>query len=153
MNENFEACLKEVLKSEGGYSNNPHDPGGATNHGITQRTYDIYRAGVKRQDVRHITPFEVEQIYRRYYWDPILGDELPYGYDYSVFDAAVNSGPRQAITWEHHVRKDHFISDYANLRLKWLRGLATWRYFGVGWSQRVKHVCQVSKKMYTENPP
>ena len=153
MKENFQECLKEVLRAEGGYSNNPHDPGGRTNHGITQRIYDTYRGKRRKQDVLKITPVEVATIYKDYYWDPVMADTLPYGYDYTLFDAAVNSGPRIAIVWSHHVRKDHFLLDYSNVRLHWLRKLPTWRYFGAGWSRRIKHVLKVSKQMYEEHAP
>ena len=39
MDDNFDTCLAFTLKEEGGYSDNPADPGGATNMGITLATY------------------------------------------------------------------------------------------------------------------
>ncbi|WP_274853201.1 glycosyl hydrolase 108 family protein [Sinorhizobium meliloti] len=45
----FKAALARVLVHEGGYVNHPRDPGGATNQGIIQRTYDAYRRSKKLQ--------------------------------------------------------------------------------------------------------
>ena len=42
MNGNFEQCLALVLKEEGGYVDNPHDPGGMTNHGVTKTTWESW---------------------------------------------------------------------------------------------------------------
>ncbi len=39
---NFKECLALVLKSEGGYVNNPQDPGGMTNLGVTKRVWEEY---------------------------------------------------------------------------------------------------------------
>jgi hypothetical protein len=66
----FESALKNVLGSEGGYSNDPDDHGGPTNHGITQRTYDSWcsRNGKPQQDVKNITQEEVKNIYYNDYW-------------------------------------------------------------------------------------
>ncbi|MEX0307413.1 MAG: glycosyl hydrolase 108 family protein [Ruegeria sp.] len=41
--KNFNACLKHILKWEGGYVDHPKDPGGATNHGITHKTLASFR--------------------------------------------------------------------------------------------------------------
>jgi hypothetical protein len=66
----FESALKNVLGSEGGYSNDPDDHGGPTNHGITQRTYDSWcsRNGKTQQDVKNITQEDVKNIYYNDYW-------------------------------------------------------------------------------------
>ena len=94
----FDECLSSILRSEGGYVNNPNDPGGATNKGITQKVYDEYRrtAGRIPQPVMLITDAEVADIYKRQYWNPCKCDVLPKGVDLLVFDAAVNTGVKQA---------------------------------------------------------
>lgn len=99
MKANYQKCLKVVLAFEGGYSNHPKDPGGATNFGITQAVYDSYRRGHGKpvQSVRKIAQTEVETIYRVQYWDAIRGDRLPYGVDLAIFDYAVNSGVPRAV--------------------------------------------------------
>ena len=94
---NFAASLRLTLQFEGGYSDHPADPGGATKYGITQAVLASWRGRtVTKQDVRDLTRGEADAIYRRNYWDGIGGDELPAGIDAAVFDYAVNSGPSRA---------------------------------------------------------
>jgi len=159
MDKNYQQALAAVLKHEGGYVNHPKDPGGATNFGITQGTYDAYRKsyGRKTQSVRYIAPGEVEVIYRTRYWDAVHGDQLPSGLDYAVFDYAVNSGPSRAIK---HLQvalgvpsdgqlgpvtiqaaktapPSVTIEYLCDLRLAFLKRLSTWSTFGRGWNSRV----------------
>ncbi len=96
---NYQASLTLLLAHEGGYSNNPKDPGGPTNKGITQAVYDAYRhdKGLASRSVKLIEDAEVAAIYTARYWAKINGDELPAGLDYAVFDYAVNSGPSKAV--------------------------------------------------------
>jgi lysozyme family protein len=90
----FEACLPFVLKEEGGYSNTPGDHGGATNFGIIQKEYNIYRhgKGLSLQSVHAISPDEYREIYWQSYWMPHC-QELPPGLNLSVFNINVNGGP------------------------------------------------------------
>lgn len=101
MLSNFDACLANVIKHEGGFSNHPNDAGGATQHGIIQTVYDSYRRrkGLVQRHVSAVTLGEIREIYKTMYWDKVDGDELPIGVDYVVFDAAVNSGPVRGIRW------------------------------------------------------
>jgi lysozyme family protein len=98
----FETALAFVLKREGGRVDDPHDRGGRTNQGVTQKVYDAYRAkqGLSEADVWDITPDEVAAIYRTGYWDAVHGDTLAAASPdiaLCVFDCAVNSGPGRAI--------------------------------------------------------
>jgi lysozyme family protein len=89
----FQQALKFVLKWEGGYVNHPNDPGGATNKGITQRTYDSYLSskGKGSIPVKKITDSEVEDIYRKY-WTDGKCDKMRPSLAVAHFDACVNSG-------------------------------------------------------------
>ena len=91
--KNFDKCLKFVLQFEGGFVNNPKDPGGPTNLGVTQATLSNF---LGRQatiaEVRALTPAKVAPIYRLKFWDHINGDDLPVGVDLAVFDFGVHSG-------------------------------------------------------------
>ena len=77
MRQNFERCLACTLKEEGGWSDDPHDPGGATMRGVTLATYREYHPGASKDDLRHISDTDLQHIYRHGYWEPIKGDELP----------------------------------------------------------------------------
>src|SRR5689334_4156851 len=95
----FTTSLQFVLKWEGGYVNDPADPGGATNLGITQKTYDTARAqkGMPSQPVRGITEPEAQDIYRAHYWAPLKCDSLPPALDLVMFDTGVNMGLKEAV--------------------------------------------------------
>src|SRR6185312_3465555 len=83
---NFDACLPWTLAYEGGWSDDPRDPGGTTMCGITQRVYDEDRDDrrLPRQSVRLSTEVERAGIYRRRYWARVRGDDLPGGVDYAA---------------------------------------------------------------------
>jgi lysozyme family protein len=98
MTARFVTCLNIVLGNEGGISNHKADRGGLTNSGVTQRTYDMYRAkhGLIRRPVTEMTPPEVEAIYDEY-WKDARCAYLPEPVDLLVFDTAINSGARRAM--------------------------------------------------------
>lgn len=166
--DKFLKYLEWVLKHEGGYTNNPSDPGGATNYGVTQRVYNDYLAasGKKPQSVAAITRREVEAIYRVKYWLAIRGDELPVGWDYAIFDFGINSGPKRAIRYAQKVvgvEVDGVIGPatinalraapraaldtYLNERLGFLKALPHWNVFGKGWERRVEDVREKMKAL------
>ncbi|MBA2627053.1 MAG: hypothetical protein H0U85_03505 [Gemmatimonadales bacterium] len=94
----FADALALILQFEGGYVNDPDDPGGATNKGITQKTYNLFRVhdGKPIQPVLHIEPDEVRRIYQRNYWIECGADRLPDKLALVVFDTAVNMGVKYA---------------------------------------------------------
>jgi lysozyme family protein len=137
---NFERSLKLTLRYEGGFSSDPHDPGGDTNFGITHQEYDKYRSAnnLPQQSVRNITVDEYTDIYRNEYWNAMHCDDLPNGTDFVTFDAAVNSGTGRAAQWLKASNGD--IDKFCDLRLAFLKRLSTWKYFGSGWASRVRSV-------------
>lgn len=84
-----------TLREEGGFSNNPRDPGGATMHGITLKTFRnlMHDQTLTVDDLKNITVGQEAEIYRSGYWDKVKGDMLPPGVDLMVFDMGVNAGP------------------------------------------------------------
>lgn len=161
MDRNFARSLALVLKSEGGWSDNPLDNGGATMRGVTLATYRRYinPQGTK-SDLRNITDAQLAKVYREQYWDAIGGDQLPDGVDYAVFDFAVNSGPGRAARYLQSVVGAPMdgaigpatldaaakmpvgvvIDRLCDARLAFLKSLGTWGTFGKGWSARVASV-------------
>ena len=140
MKGNFEKCIAITLVFEGGYSNDPGDPGGATEWGITHINYDAYRKrkGLPFQSIRLITKDEMHEIYRHDYWDALHCDDLPVGYDLCVLDFAVNSGTGRAAQF---VQAHHDIDSFQDARLAFLERLGhLWVLFGRGWSHRVQGI-------------
>ena len=141
--KNFQACLAFTLKYEGGRSNDPRDPGGRTMEGVTQKTYDAYRAkkGLVAKDVYAMPAVERDEIYRRVYWEKVTGNSLPPGVDLCVFDYGVNSGPARALRAYASAGKGRKPADairaLCEARLSFLHALRTWSTFGKGWGKRV----------------
>ena len=88
--ELFDKCVKVILNNEGGYVNNPHDPGGETNFGITKRNYP-------ELDIKNLTREQAKAIYHEKYWRPMKLDDLPESVALEVFDFGVNAGPTVSI--------------------------------------------------------
>lgn len=151
---NFDTAVEKVLGHEGGYADHPDDPGGKTRFGITEAV--ARRVGYKG-DMQELPLDLAKQIYKRDFWDAVKADELPPGVRYAVFDAAVNSGPPQAVKWLQRalgVKDDGVIGPVtlaaANAqnadalrtrilaqRLRFMAGLNNWPAFGRGWARRV----------------
>lgn len=87
-----------TLPEEGGFSDNPDDPGGATQAGITLTTFRkiMKNPALTVADLKAITPEAESTIYRLGYWATIRGDELPAGIDLTTFDFGVNAGPGES---------------------------------------------------------
>lgn len=158
----YDACEARVLAHEGGYTNDPRDPGGPTNWGITIEDAHLYwKKDATAADVRAMPVSVAKDIYRSKYWDALRCDALPAGVDDSVFDYGVNSGIGRAgkvlrrvigepdSDW--HVTENVLaalrkrepkavITTINDERLKFLQGLSTWGHFGDGWGKRVAEV-------------
>jgi lysozyme family protein len=159
MKQNFEPSLAFVLEYEGGYTDHPSDPGGATNLGITIAELARVRGHpVSKADVRALTREEAAGIYASRYWAPICGDELPAGVDLAVFDCAVNQGLGRAVPYlqmaagvaaDGHLGPmtlaavkaapaDRLLLEFMARRMNAYGHLTSlFRTFGLGWSRRL----------------
>ena len=165
---NWPQCFAFILKNEGGYVDNPADPGGATNLGCTKAVWEQYIGrSVTKDDIKALTPNDVMPLYKVKYWDTIKGDDLPEGVDYAVFDFAINSGPSRAakalqsvlsITVDGQIgpatlraleaaNPREVATAVCEARLAFLQSLSTYATFGKGWSRRVSEVETVSFNM------
>jgi lysozyme family protein len=174
MIRNFERSLSLVLKSEGGWSDHPADPGGATMKGVTLATFRRYvEPKATKDDLRRITDAQVATVYRKQYWNAVCGDDLPDGIDYAVFDFAVNSGPGRAAKYLQSIvgaKQDGkigpdtlakvkpmvrgtVINDLCDKRMAFLKGLSTWGTFGKGWTSRVSSVRAEALKLASNVGP
>ena len=150
---NFDDAFTHLIGNEGGYSNDPADPGGETNWGVTKR---VAVANGFTGDMHAMTQDDAKAIYKPLYWDTVHGDDLG-DLAFHIFDAAVNSGVGQAIKWLQQalgVTADGVIgpatlaavqaADTARLarvftgnRLDFLTDRITWPSFGLGWAKRI----------------
>jgi lysozyme family protein len=145
--------FEELIKNEGGYSNDPNDPGGETNYGITIATARKYGYMGEMKDLS--LPM-AEQIYKGEYWLSAF-DQLDPKIAFEIFDAAVNSGVRQAVKWLQRavgVIDDGYMGTvtieaaktfeprqlcllFLASRLEFMTGLSIWENFGKGWARRI----------------
>ena len=94
----FDSALKVVLKWEGGLVDDPDDPGGVTNHGISIRFagsigLDIDGDGkTTRADIVDLTEEDAREIYQREFWMRLRCGSMPRELALCVFDCAVNQG-------------------------------------------------------------
>lgn len=161
----FERALTHVLEMEGGWSDDPQDPGGPTNKGISLAVFAAHRGErIKRKnreqlkdDLRNIPRDDVRGIYHKRYWLAARCEDLPGGLAFMHFDAAVNQGVGRAIRFLQQAvgatvdgivgprtmsaifrsSESHAISAYGKLRERHYRGLKHFRRFGRGWLHRL----------------
>ena len=146
----FDYFIERVLTHEGGYVNDPRDPGQETRWGISKRAYP-------QVDIRNLTRAQAVDIYRRDFWQRVRGDELPREFAFQALDAAVNHGIGNAVRWMQRaagVADDGVIGPVtlaavqraqpADLvlrfnaeRLRFYAKLTTFATFGRGWVNRV----------------
>lgn len=172
----FHAALKHVLQWEGGYSDHPEDPGGKTYKGITIGLLKQWRnAPVTADDLKNLQADEVYQIYHQLFWKAIRGDELPANIAAQLFDAAVNSGPKNAVLALQRalngikglgfnvledgrigpksvnaakaVKPEVLTREYYVRRLLFYGLLKTFRTFGIGWLRRAVAGYELAQKL------
>jgi lysozyme family protein len=158
----FDQAFEALIGNEGGYSNHPDDPGGATNWGITEKVAREYGYTGSMKDLSQDT---AKDIYRHLYW---LGafDRLPYSVAFQLFDGAVNSGVTQSVKWLQQalgVTDDGILGPitmrtaiemnpwrltikYNAIRLDFLTDLKTWPAFGKGWARRIANNLTIGAK-------
>ena len=86
----FDDIIEVVLHHEGGYVNDPKDPGGETNFGIAKRSPpDV--------DIKNLTEEGAKEIYKEHYWDRNKVEDLPENLRHIYFDMCVNQGRSRAV--------------------------------------------------------
>lgn len=146
----FLDLIDRVLSHEGGYVNDPRDPGGETKWGISKRSYP-------QLNIKGLTRDDAKAIYERDFWQRVQGDKLPRPFAFQALDAAVNHGIGNAVRWMQRaagVADDGYIgpatlaavarAEPADLvlnfnaeRLEFYARLQTFDTFGRGWTRRV----------------
>ena len=94
----IDEITEEIIRREGGYVNDPDDPGGATKYGVTLGTMkrlglDINSDGrINTRDVRALTQAQAAEIFKTQYFEAPKIGMLPAPLQPSVYDMYVNSG-------------------------------------------------------------
>lgn len=144
----FMACIGLIIaRIEGGYSNDPQDPGGETNFGISKRSYP-------NLDIAGLTEGQAIDLYYSDFWVPSGCAALNNGLDLWVFDGEINHGPLEAVKLLQGVcgvAQDGKIGPqtiaaansmpepekYLQARLAHYQSLPGWAHDGDGWTKRL----------------
>lgn len=172
MADDFDACLDFTLREEGGFCDNPDDPGGATCHGITLATLRHWAddPGLGVDAVRNIPIGTCRAIYRTDYWNRMRCDAMPAGIDLMLFDHGVNAGSARSARILQQARgfsatecdgsvgpvtigaadkadPKTLIDRMADLQTAYYRRLPTFAEFGTGWLARADRRHQAALAM------
>lgn len=90
----FQAYTDEVIRIEGGYVNDPHDPGGETKYGITKRLAESY--GYKKPMI-NMTKDEAKELYRKAFWIGSLASNIMHDAAFNLYLLSIHSGNKQAV--------------------------------------------------------
>ncbi|MGB4336846.1 MAG: glycosyl hydrolase 108 family protein [Chromatiaceae bacterium] len=162
----FPRCINYVLAAEGGYVNDPNDPGGETKFGISKRSYPDL-------DIKLITQDQAIALYERDFWTPIQGDDLPPGLDLLILDHAINAGVGASVRLVQRItgcaldgqlgpvtlaaiaarNPEKMIEEFSDTRLAFYRSLPGWRHYSVGWTRRVQRMRRFALAMARELNP
>lgn len=154
MSLSFKQIFDRLIGHEGGYVDDPLDPGGETNWGVTKRTAQAngYTGAMKT-----MTRQQAYEIYRRAFWLRYNCEQMPDAVAYQFFDAAVNHGFGNAsrmLQRAVNVADDGIIGNMTIAaikkmaisdvimrlnaeRLEFYCKLGTFATFGKGWVRRV----------------
>lgn len=147
--DNFNEVIDHVLKWEGGYVNDPKDPGGETKYGISKRAYP-------KEDIKNLAKERAIEIYKKDYWLASHCDKMELPVAIMVFDTAVNMGVvrakkilqtalgvkvdgivgKQTLGALEKSNKTDLLMGYVKERMKLYISFSTFSRFGLGWTNR-----------------
>lgn len=136
----FDRAFSFTLKWEGGRVDNIHDPGGRTNLGVTQATFNAWRdsQGQPREDVFNITRQEAAEIAKVRYWDAMGLDDIAARDEnlaVALFDWGYHSGVQNVINRTAGMTTAEQVN---TARMEFLTSLSNFNHFGRGWVRRVE---------------
>ena len=146
-----------VFEHEGGYVNHPNDKGGATNKGVTQKTYDGYRdkKGLPRQSVKNLTKEEAIEIYKGFFKE-IGADKVDDPkFAMCMFDWANHSGPYNESLKRAIKECNGDVDKFIEMRKTFLNNIIandpSQEVFRKGWNNRINDLSAfVSNKLPSE---
>lgn len=156
----FNTAFDRLVGNEGGYVNNPNDPGGETNLGVTWPIlHRAIGAGVVPEDttIKSLTTAQAKAIFMAFFWKPLHCDEMPKVMQFQLADWGYNSGIETGIRGYQRalgvaddgnfgpisLKAARTMVPYEQLprliaeRIDFFRKLSTWATFGNGWMGRM----------------
>jgi lysozyme family protein len=131
----FDHAFTIVVGEEGGYVNNPKDPGGETKFGISKRSYP-------NLDIRNLTIEDAKGIYQRNYWAPLGCDKFPWLVSLPLFDCGINCGVTEALLLLHKAERSSatptgIFVEFMTQQALFKANLKIFPTFGLGWFRRM----------------
>lgn len=134
---NFQSAMQFIIPHEGGYVNNPNDPGGETNYGIAKRSHpDV--------DIKNLTLAQALNIYLNEYWNFNHLDDRPYPYSIVLMDSYVQHKPEKVQAWDKQADGDRraFLELRRSFYLRLIEVNPKMAVFKKGWMGRL---CDLAK--------
>jgi lysozyme family protein len=158
----FSKALASTLKAEGGYSNDPDDPGGETYRGISRIHNPIWPGWTIIDQAKNSPGFPldledndelaelVSSHYQSNYWDRIRGDEIAdQEIAEAIFDFAVNAGPRTSTKLAQSVAGapvDGIVGPHTLEKLNHFDRSTFLALFALARIGRYVHLCETNRK-------
>jgi lysozyme family protein len=155
---NFRRCFEIVVGVEGGYVNDPADPGGETKYGISKRAHP-------HVDIVNLTLEDAMNIYQDDYWDTIKADCMAANFRLAYFDCAVNQGTHYAVEALQTINAitvdgvvgpttitagksmtQHDVARYLAVRAMRYIANKNFSRYGKGWLVRLFHIAMQTKE-------
>jgi glycosyl hydrolase family 108 len=147
-----DVALPWILKAEGGLVDDPQDPGGRTNLGVTQKTLDTWRLSHPDAPrvVDDLTATNVAPIYLASYWQAGGCDGLPHGLALIHFDSCVNCGVKRSLGFLNLAKQSSDSREaYLNIRRGYYTSLVNEHpalgKFLRGWLKRLDELAIVAR--------
>ena len=151
----FDKIIPVILKNEGGFTQDPNDPGNYANGELKGTNYGISAASYPTLDIKNLTREEAIEIYRKDYWNPLLEFLTDPDAALQIFDMCVNAGTYRAIRMAQYTSKafedgilgqgtikainasECFVERYKTARIKYYASLQNADRYLKGWTNRV----------------
>jgi lysozyme family protein len=181
MKENWNDFFDMLIGHEGGFTDDIHDNGnkkgdghgneGSTMWGVTAWNWAHHTGKPAPKEVmKALKKEDVEEFYKKRYWDAVSGDSLQSGVDVSICDLCVNAGPKQAakllqriagVTADgsigpmtlkavHDMDSKDILHKYYDSREHFYRNLPDYDRYGRGWSRRNKETLEKALELVNE---
>jgi lysozyme family protein len=175
--ENYAPLFDKLMDHEGGYTNDPRDPGNWTGGKVKVgkllgTKFGIAANSFPHVDIKNLTKERARELYKSLYWDKLKADQLPGGVDWAVFDFGVNSGTARAIV---SLQRALGVADDGRIgpvtiaaaqkadprkvikaicddRLAMLKKLKIWPTYKNGWTRRVSETRELALAMTAARP-
>lgn len=150
----FDKLFDRLMQHEGGYANNPADPGGETMWGVTK---NVARQFGYTGSMRDLPKATAQQIADKLYWQVVQGDKIDSAIAWQLVDAAYNHGNKNAVKFLQRavgavddgvlgnqtlaavnaMDKNDVILKFNAERIEFFTNIKTFNVFGRGWMRRV----------------